>query len=211
MQLVRETEIDPGIDCVISVHRGLPRDRMGNRLSASGRWLIAQAVETVYGIGISACDMHRDEFQRWSVPGPGLHASVAHCAGHAVVALSADGPVGVDLQDERDRPLAMAWLGDLLGNPSGAPATIRDFAECEALIKASHIRKETFNGVRLPTWQPGWRLGNTGYQLLSTPVLSPVPVESGLHLALATRTPGPVRWHWDIQAARPEVRRAVAA
>jgi hypothetical protein len=105
----------------------------------------------------------------------------------------------------------MAWLGDLLGNPSGAPATIRDFTECEALIKASHIRKETFNGVRLPTWRPGWRPGNTGYQLLSTPVLSPVPVESGLHLALATRTPGPVRWHWDVPAARSATLRAAAA
>ncbi|MCN9243049.1 hypothetical protein NGF19_19975 [Streptomyces sp. RY43-2] len=154
------------IDCVVTHHPRLPRDRMGHHLSRSGRSLIIEAVRTVYGLGITARDLARDDHKRWSVPAHGLTVSVAHCDAYSAVALSTGPVVGVDLQDERDRPHAMRWLGELLGRTE--PATIRDFAECEALIKASHVTKETFAGVRLPDWRPGWRPTNvTPYHVRS--------------------------------------------
>lgn len=180
------------IDCILSTRGGLPVDRAGHRVSESGRWLIAQAVSAVYGLAVGPADVVRDEHRRWSLPDYELRASVAHCAGIAAVTLSHGPYVGVDVQDERERPLAMAWLGELLGRPAGEPATIRDFAECESLIKASHLTKETFAGVRLPRWRPGWRPGNTGYQFRSTRIGSEVGV--AVHLALSASRPVPVRW-----------------
>lgn len=173
------------IDCLVRVHSGLPRDRAGRRLSPSGRFLILQAVEELHGVRLTAADLARDEHKRWSVPKHGWHVSVAHCADLSAVAVS-EAPIGVDLQDERHRPLAMAWLGELLALPT--PATTRHFVECESLIKASHITKETFAGVRLPAWRPGWRAGNVGHHHLST------EVSPGVQLGLAAREPADVRW-----------------
>ncbi|MCX5368216.1 hypothetical protein OG613_29220 [Streptomyces sp. NBC_00015] len=181
------------IDCLVTHHPHRPRDRMGHRLDASGRSLIIEAVARVYGLDIGARDLTRDVHKRWYVPAHHLSASVAHCDGYSAVALSA-GPVhlGVDLQDERDRPAAMRWLGTLLGRRQ--PAEIRDFAECEALIKASHVTKETFAGVRLPAWRPGWRPTNVGsYRVRST------TVAPAMHLALAADAPAPVRMHTSTQ------------
>ncbi|MET8248160.1 hypothetical protein ABZV31_29395 [Streptomyces sp. NPDC005202] len=177
------------IDCLVTHHPRLPRDRMGHRLSHSGRSLIIEAVRAVYGLDVTGRDMVRDVHKRWSVPAHGLTVSVAHCDAYSAVALSTGPHIGVDLQDERDRPHAMRWLGELLGRPG--PATIRDFAECEALIKASHVTKETFAGVRLPAWQPGWRRTNVpAYQVRSA------CLGRDLHLALAADAAAPVRWWW---------------
>ncbi|MEU2824814.1 hypothetical protein ABZ763_21715 [Streptomyces bacillaris] len=146
------------VDVLVARHHRLPRDRMGHRLSASGRSLIGQALTTTYGprARVAPGALVRDAHRRWSVPSLGLNASVAHCGEFSAVAFApAAHTIGVDVQDERDRPYALRWLGDLLAREE--PATIRDFAECEALIKASHLTKETFAGTRLPEWRPGWR------------------------------------------------------
>ncbi|WP_240121608.1 MULTISPECIES: hypothetical protein [unclassified Streptomyces] len=178
------------IDCLVTRHHGLPRDRMGHRLNTSGRSLVLDAVTTVYGVGLTAADLTRDAHKRWSVPALGAAASVAHCDDFSAVALSTGPHVGIDLQDERHRPAAMRWLGEVLGR--GEPAAIRDFAECEALIKASHVTKETFAGVRLPAWRPGWRPTNLpSYHVCSATL---VPDRPDLHLALAAGEPAPVRW-----------------
>ncbi|WP_406006964.1 hypothetical protein OG440_12800 [Streptomyces sp. NBC_00637] len=177
------------IDCLVTHHPHLPRDHMGHRLNASGRSLIIEAAARLYGLDIGARDLTRDGHKRWHIPAHHLTASVAHCDDYSAVALSAGAVnLGVDLQDERDRPAAMRWLGTLLGRRQ--PAEIRDFAECEALIKASHVTKETFAGVRLPAWRPGWRPTNVGsYQVRSA------TVAPAMHLALAADTPAPVRMH----------------
>ncbi|WP_199528183.1 hypothetical protein [Kitasatospora sp. SolWspMP-SS2h] len=191
------------VDCLVTHHPRLPRDRMGHRLNDAGRWLIAEAVTHLYGVRISPRELARDEHRRWSVKEWGLTASVAHCAAYSTVALVAGQTVGVDLQDHRDRPFAMQWLGALLGRPDGEPATMRDFAECEALIKASHLRKETFAGVRLPDWRPGWRPTNVGHLVRST------DLGDGLQLALATDAPAQVRWWWQPEPAARPVRTAI--
>ncbi|MFJ8442331.1 4'-phosphopantetheinyl transferase family protein [Kitasatospora griseola] len=188
------------IDCLVTRHPHLPRDRMGHRLNDAGRWLITEAVASLYGVRLSPRQLARDEHRRWSVPELGLTASVAHCAAYSTVALVSGQTVGVDLQDHRDRPFAMQWLGALLGRPDGEPATMRDFAECEALIKASHLRKETFAGVRLPDWRPGWRPTNVGHLVRSA------DLGHGLHLALATDAPAAVRWWWQPEPSAPAVR-----
>ncbi|MFF5337963.1 hypothetical protein [Streptomyces sp. NPDC013181] len=181
------------VNVLVSRHRGLPRDRMGNRLSASGRSLITEALHRTYGRRITAADLARDGLKRWSVPALGLSVSVAHVAAYSAVAFAPAGRViGVDLQDERDRPHALRWLGDLLGREE--PATIRDFAECEALIKASHLTKETFAGIRLPPWRPGWRPVNCETYEVRSVVLR-AEGEAPLHLALACDAPAPVRFH----------------
>jgi hypothetical protein len=191
----------PWVDCLVSRRSRLPRDRMGHRLSESGRWLLIEAAAHVYGLCLSSGDFTRDEHRRWALPGYGLRASVAHCEEHSVVAFAAGTHIGVDLQGERDRPQAMRWLGELLGHPGGRPATIRDFVECEALIKASHVTKETFAGVRLPQRRPGWRPGNVEpFHIRS------LTVSGGVHLALAAECPVPVRWWRQASRAEPPVR-----
>lgn len=112
------------VNVLVSRHRGLPRDRMGHRLSASGRSLIVGALATTYGVRVAAGDLARDGHKRWSVPSLDLSASVAHVGTYSAVAFApARRAIGVDLQDERDRPNALRWLGDLLGREE--PATIR--------------------------------------------------------------------------------------
>ncbi|MGX8907096.1 hypothetical protein ACR820_18075 [Streptomyces netropsis] len=181
------------VNVLISRHRRLPRDRMGQRLSASGRSLIVQALATTYGAEVTPGDLARDAHKRWSVPALELTASVTHCGEHSAVAFAPAGrAIGVDLQDERDRPHALRWLGDLLGRQE--QATIRDFAECEALIKASHLTKETFAGTRLPEWRPGWRATGTGTYQVRSLVLRAEDTPP-LHLALACDAPSPVRFH----------------
>ena len=181
------------IDCLVARRTGLPRDRMGHSLDEAGRWLLIQAAATLYGLEIGSRDLARDRDRRWSLPEHGLTASVAHCKGHSAVAFGSGVTVGVDLQDERDRPLALGWLGELLGHPDGRPASIRDFAECEALIKASHVTKETFAGVRLPAWRAGWRPTNVdSYRVCSLTVL-----DGDAQLAVVADRAAPVRWWWQ--------------
>jgi hypothetical protein len=218
---------DEANDWLVTRRTRLPRDRMGHRLNDAGRWLLIEALGSVYGLAVGGRDLARDEHRRWVLPRHGLTASVAHCGEFAAVALRAGRPVGVDLQDERDRPNAMRWLGALLGRPAGEPASIRDFAECEALIKASHLTKETFAGVRLPPWQPGWRTTEVraGARTGALPgARAGVPPEGhgtgagpryrvrsaglggAVHLALAADAPAPVRWWWQSAPDRKAVR-----
>ncbi|MFV8130327.1 hypothetical protein [Streptomyces syringium] len=181
------------VNVLVSRHRRLPRDRMGQRLSASGRSLITQALAATYGVRITPGDLDRDAHKRWLVPALGVTASVTHCGEFSAVAFApAAREIGVDLQDERDRPHALRWLGDLLGRQERA--TIRDFAECESLIKASHLTKETFAGTRLPEWRPGWRPIGTGTYQVRSLVLRAEGAEP-LHLALTCDAPAPVRFH----------------
>ena len=149
------------IDVISSRRRSLPRDRAGYPVRLHGRGLIATAVQCRDGVAPDRRSIRADALRRWTVSDHGMHASVAHCGADAVVALHPSAPVGVDLQDSRPRPLALAWLGELVGLPG--PCTIAQFAECEALIKASHLTKETFHGVRLPDAAPGWRPMHDGY------------------------------------------------
>lgn len=193
--LVPDNPVAPAeaVNVLISRHRRLPRDRMGHRLSTAGRSLIAQAIATTYGTHITSGDLHRDAHERWSVPALDLATSVTHCGEFSAVAFApAARTIGVDLQDERDRPHALRWLGDLLDRQE--PATIRDFSECESLIKASHLTKDTFAGTRLPAWRPGWRPTDTGTFQVRSLVLRSEGVPP-LHLALACDAPAPVRFH----------------
>ncbi|MFD3515001.1 hypothetical protein [Streptomyces sp. NPDC058657] len=206
----------PGIDLLITHHPRLPRDRTGRRLHGSGRALIVAALDTLYRAPVTGAGLVRDAHKRWSLPEYGLSVSVAHCDAYSAVAFAAGPHVGVDLQDERDRPHAMRWLGTLLGREQ--PAALRDFAECEALIKASHLAKETFAGTRLPDWRPGWRTTNVpAYQVSSThlgalpapaalraaPGGTPAPV---LHLALAADAAADVRRWWQPGPGEPVLR-----
>ncbi|WP_208853511.1 hypothetical protein [Streptomyces bacillaris] len=186
------------VDVLVARHHRLPRDRMGHRLSASGRSLIGQALTTTYGpwARVAPGALVRDAHRRWSVPSLGLNASVAHCGEFSAVAFApAAHAIGVDVQDERDRPYALRWLGDLLAREE--PATIRDFAECEALIKASHLTKETFAGTRLPEWRPGWRPmaerasgeGATGAG--QAPARARGPAPAAVRARRPSRAPGP--------------------
>jgi hypothetical protein len=169
---------------------------MGHLMSPGGRWLIIDAATTLYGLADAGTGLCRDEHRRWRWPRHGIHTSVAHCGALSAVVLSAGPQVGVDLQDERDRPGAMTWLGALLGHPEGCPASIRDFAECEALIKVSSLTKETFAGVRLPAWRPGWRRTDLPYRLLST------TIAGGVQLAVAAGGAPEVRW-WRARDGEP--------
>ncbi|HEV2635889.1 MAG TPA: hypothetical protein VGX23_12120 [Actinocrinis sp.] len=187
------------VDCLVARRGRLPRDRMNRRLNEAGRFLLIEAAARIYGLSLTAADLARDGHRRWYLPALDLSASVAHCEDHSVVAFAAGAWIGVDLQDERDRPGALLWLGDLLGRPPGQPAVIRDFAECEALIKASHLTKETFAGVRLPAWRPGWR--PCGEHHLRSLVLP----GGGMHLALAADRPATVRWWWQAERDRTPV------
>ncbi|MGA5579610.1 hypothetical protein ACPCIY_00265 [Streptomyces thermodiastaticus] len=190
------------IDCLVTHHPRLPRDRMGHRMNRSGRSVILAALRAVHGLDVTWRDLARDEHRRWSVPALGLSVSVAHCAAHSAVAVARGPHVGVDLQDERDRPDALRWLGGLLGRDG--PASIRDFAECEALIKASHLTKDAFARVRLPPWRPAWRPTDVPpYQVCST------LVGRGMHLALAAGAPADVRYWWRREGAEAAVRTGV--
>ncbi|MFY2790429.1 hypothetical protein [Rhodococcus sp. MALMAid1271] len=174
------------IDLISTRRRSLPRDRAGYPVRLHGKGLIAAAVQCRDGVAPDRRSIRTDALRRWTVADRGLHASVAHCAADAVVALHPSAPVGVDLQDCRPRPLALAWLGELVALPG--PCTIAQFAECEALIKASHLTKETFRGVRLPDPAPGWRPIHAGYWVHTA--VQP----DGSAVAVVTTEPMPLRY-----------------
>ncbi len=178
---------EPGtLDCVVARLARPPRDAMGHVLSMSGRRLVAESAWAIYGV--PADGLVRDQHRRWHWPDRDLQASVTHCGALSAVVLAAGSPLGVDLQDVRERSWALAWLGELLGRPPGQPATIRDFAECEALIKGSHLTKETFAGVRLPPWRSGWRqLDGRSWVLSRT-------LRDGSQLAIVAEAPLAIRW-----------------
>lgn len=173
------------IDVIATRRRSLPRDRTGYPVRLHGRGLIADAVRMRDGVAPDRRDLRTDPLRRWTVADR-LHASVAHCGADGVVALHPSAPVGVDLQDVRSRPSALAWLGKLVGLPG--PCTIAQFAECEALIKASHLTKETFHGVRLPDAAPGWRRIHDNYWVHTT------TLPGGSALSVVTSAPMPLRY-----------------
>ncbi|MEN3583993.1 hypothetical protein AAH978_07555 [Streptomyces sp. ZYX-F-203] len=190
---------EPVIDCLITRHPHAPRDRMGRPTTPSGRSLIIDASEVLDDATVTPRDLVRDRHLRWEVPALGTRLSVSHCGALAVVARSTGPHVGVDLQDERDRPGALRWLGALLDRPG--PADLRDFGECEALIKASSLTKETFAGVRLPPRTPGWRPIDTHPYLVCSTTLA-----SGTHLALVCARRARIRWWWRPSPTAPATR-----
>lgn len=173
------------VDILLVEHAHLPRGPLGDRRSPAGRPLLRQAAAALRHVDVSH-ELRVDELRRWLWPGLGLFGSVSHVGRWSATALSDAGPVGVDLQDERDRPGALTFLGGLIGSPGAA--TLREYAECESLVKATPLTKATFGGVRLPDWSPEWRAVREGWWLRS----SMVP---GVGALAVTATGAlPVRW-----------------
>lgn len=181
----------PVIDCLLARHEALPREPGGGWAAPGGRHLLGQAARLLAGVRESPS---RDDAGRWHW-GERLHGSVSHCGPWSLTALGTAGPVGVDLQEQRDRPGALAWLGELLGGPGSAPAGILQFAEAEALIKATRLTKESFGQVRLPRWEAGWRRLDEATWLWSD-------WAAGIGaVAVAATGPLPLRW-WFCRCAR---------
>lgn len=180
------------IDVMLVQHTNLPRGHFGETHPPGGRLLLRQAAAALRGVDVS----HRlvtDHHRRWGWPVLHLFGSVSHAGVWSVTALTNDIHVGIDLQDPRDRPGAMAFLADLVG--CRRKLSNLEYAECESLIKVSELTKETFGSVRLPEWSPGWR-PVAGHWILS--FLIP---ESGA-LCIASPEPRLVRW-W--RATSPKV------
>jgi 4'-phosphopantetheinyl transferase len=80
------------------------------------------------------------------LPGLGLHASVSHAGNRVAVALTAAGPVGVDV--ERVRSLNLDSIGRRVLGPGETATTVEEFAVCwtrkEAVVKA------TGHGITVP-------------------------------------------------------------
>lgn len=156
-----------------------------------GRYLLTQAARLLAG---QEGTPTRDTHKRWRWES-GLNGSVSHCGPWGLAGIYPRGPIGVDVQGRRDRPGALAWLGRLIDEPDGAPATILQFAESEAIIKATRLTKGTFGCVRLPRWQPGWRRLDDMLWLWSAD-----SSEIGA-VAIAATGPAPIRW-WAARTAR---------
>lgn len=189
------------IDVLLIEHLRLPRGPLGAVGSAAGRLLLRHAASALCHVDVSHVPTI-DEQRRWYWPGLGLFGSVSHVARWSVTALSDADLVGVDLQDHREREGALAYVGRLIGKSD--PATILEYAECESLVKASPLTRETFSGVRLPGWRSEWRPVHPDHWLHS--LLIP---EVGA-LAIAAPLPAPIRW-WravspTVAALSPPVR-----
>ncbi|MEY9870943.1 hypothetical protein ABH931_000397 [Streptacidiphilus sp. MAP12-33] len=95
-------------------------------------------------------------------PGPllpdGPHWNLSHSGAHALLALSWDGPLGVDIQEVRDRPdphraakrfLSAAEYDDVVTSADPARAYHRALCRKEAWVKADGGR--LLDALRLPT------------------------------------------------------------
>lgn len=172
------------IDVLLVAHGGLPHGQLGELRPPAGRLLLRQAAAALRGVDVS----HRvvtDPHKRWQWPSLHLFGSVSHTGSWSATALTCESPVGIDLQDSRHRPGAMAFVADLIGRRS--PLTYLEYAECESLIKVSELTKETFGSVRLPEWRPGWRPAADHW------IRSLVIPDVGA-LAIASPEPRLVRW-----------------
>ncbi|KXO89953.1 hypothetical protein AXK57_07580 [Tsukamurella pulmonis] len=156
-----------------------PRDERGRtRTAGTGRALLTRAAAPL-GLGAP----RRTRTGGWAWPEDGWHGSVAHCADTAVVVLARCG-VGVDAQEHRDRPRALAAVAAMLGRDR---ADVRDFAEVEAVIKLIGPQHAALAGLRLPGREHGWRAAPFG-------VIGSAVDERGLAVAVAAERPLDVRW-----------------
>ncbi|MFJ8673322.1 hypothetical protein [Streptomyces sp. NPDC093589] len=200
---------------VLSRTDRLPRDPFGRPTSPAGTYLMRSAVQQVRDGGTEGAGQSRrlpaplggalpGEVRescppplhfpartpdgRWHWPAAGWYASVSHSGALGAVALTRGGWVGIDVQDEVPRPHALHRLGVLLGHPAGTPASIREWAEAEALLKAQgRAGRRPARLAPLPSWHPGWRPTVSGWWVCSVPLSG-----SGTRLALAARHPLPV-------------------
>lgn len=132
------------------------RDDFGRRLSASGRVQLRYAATRL--LHADPGTPARDQHGRWVWPQLSLHGSVSTVPGLVSVALSTIGPVGVDIQDVRDRPHAITWARRKLGaEHSSRSVDLGDFSEIESLLKGAGLVDRQPETVQLPTWRPGWR------------------------------------------------------
>ncbi|MGK5637739.1 hypothetical protein ACSNOK_05375 [Streptomyces sp. URMC 126] len=172
----------------------LPRDAFGRRSSPSGRVLLRAAAEAAAGLREPP---ERRPDGRWHWPDSGWRGSVSHTGALGLAALARDVWVGADVQEHRERPAALRWLARVLGRPPGAVATVREWTEVEALLKArgtAGVRPERLDP--LPGWRPGWREAGDGWWLWSDTLAA---ADSGAgprrptYVALAARSPLTVR------------------
>ncbi|WP_407555182.1 hypothetical protein QOM21_35375 [Streptomyces sp. Pv4-95] len=203
------------IHVVLSRTDGLPRDPLGRHTSPGGLSLLRSAVQQVRDSGTETTGhgrllpaplggalpgdvregcpppLHfpaRSPDGRWHWPAAGWYASVSHSGARGAVALTRGGWVGIDVQHELPRRHALSRLGSLLGHPAGRPASIREWAEAEALLKAQgRAGRRPERLAPLPSWHPGWRQTVAGWWICSVPLS-----RSGTQLALAARHPYPV-------------------
>ncbi|MFJ9406806.1 hypothetical protein [Streptomyces sp. NPDC101393] len=203
------------IHMVLSRTDRLPRDPFGRPTSPTGTYLMRSAVQQVRDGGTEGAGqgrrlpaplggalpgevrescpppLHfpaRTPDGRWHWPAAGWYASVSHSGALGAVALTRGGWVGIDVQDEVPRPHALHRLGVILGHPAGTPASIREWAETEALLKAQgRAGRRPARLAPLPSWHPGWRPTVSGWWVCSVPLSG-----SGTRLALAARHPLPV-------------------
>ncbi|KAB7834291.1 hypothetical protein [Streptomyces mobaraensis] len=143
----------------------LPRDAFGRRSSPPGRVLLRAAAGAAAGLHQPP---ERLPDGRWHWPDSGWRGSVSHTGALGLVALARGVWVGADVQEHRERPAALRWLARVLGRPPGAVATVREWTEVEALLKArgtAGVRPERLDP--LPGWRPGWRDAGGGWWLWS--------------------------------------------
>jgi 4'-phosphopantetheinyl transferase len=96
---------------------------------------------------------------------PGLHFSLTHSGDRVGVAVSADGPVGLDVEELRELGDLAALAGHALSpaepRPADGPAFLRVWTRKEALLKAtgeglsSPMNAITLAGARVESWTDG--------------------------------------------------------
>ncbi|MFE0101579.1 hypothetical protein [Streptomyces sp. NPDC059009] len=159
----------------VSVTRtATPKDHFGRPASPSGRALL-----TALGRGRPS----RCPDGRWHWPASDWRGSVSHTGAVGAAAMAEGSWIGVDIQEDRQRPAALRWLATVVGAPVG----IREWAEVEALLKAQGRAGSRPTRVPLPPWRPGWRAAGDGWWVRSS------RIEPCLHLAVAAEGPLPVR------------------
>ncbi|MGH4030345.1 hypothetical protein ACQB60_15550 [Actinomycetota bacterium Odt1-20B] len=158
----------------VSVTRtATPKDHFGRQASPSGRALL-----TALGRGRPS----RCPDGRWHWPASDGRGSVSHTGAVGAAAVAEGTWIGVDVQEDRQRPAALRWLATVVGGPVG----IREWAEVEALLKAQGRAGSRPTRVPLPPWRPGWRAAGDGWWVRST------RIEPHLCLAVAAEEPLPV-------------------
>lgn len=143
------------------------------------------------------CDRCGDQHGRPRLPGSGLHASVSHSGDLVAVALTAAGPVGVDV--EAVRPIDFVAVADRICTPSER-AEVRGLTDFytvwtrkEAVLKATGeglARPMTDLHVSAPSAVPVLlRLGSDAPPACQ---LTDIPVGDGYRACVAVLSAGPV-------------------